>query len=297
MDSRPETTSKTPTVVSNCITGKQCKLIVLHQNVCSLKNKVTELEMLLSTELKHIDILCLTEHWQSDQNISYINISGFRLVSAFCRSSSKHGRSGIHIKDGFVTSEINHFTNICEEKNFEMSLIELPMYKFNIVCIYRSPDGQLHTFLNKLELVIQKLLNKNKILLLCGDWNIDFLREDSDQKDLTDLLLRCNLVNVVKSPTRITSSTKTLLDVIIINKTHYTLPATVIELGLSDHQAQVLPVLNKTRSSANQRVFKRHFRENNIREFKYLLTKETWREVLLDTAFPLEFAHDKKTTK
>ena len=180
------------------------------------------------------------------------------------------------------------------------------------MCIYRSPDGQLDKFLNKLELVIQKLLNKNKKLLLCGDWNIDFLPEDSDQKNLTDLLLTYNLVNTVKSPTRITSSTKTL-DVIIINKTHYSIPATVIELGLSDHQAQVLPVLNKTRSSANQRVLKRHFRENNIREFKYLLTKETWQEVLtetevnakfevfmnlfmhsFDTAFPLELLHEKR---
>jgi exonuclease III len=132
-----------------------------------------------------------------------------------------------------------------------MSIIELPIFKLNIVCIYRLPDGQLDKFLNKLELVIQKLLNKNKTLLLCGDWNIDCLREDNDQKNLTDLQLRYNLVNAVKSPTRITSSTKTLLDIIIINKTHHTIPARVIELGLLDHQAQVLPVLNKTQSSAN----------------------------------------------
>ena len=112
MDSRPETTSKTPIVVSNGIKGKQCKLIVLHQNICSLKNKVTELEVLLSTELNHVDILCLTEHWQSDQNLSCINIGGFRLVRSFCRSSSKHGASGIYVKNGLVTSELDHFKNI-----------------------------------------------------------------------------------------------------------------------------------------------------------------------------------------
>jgi hypothetical protein len=120
-------------------------------------------------------------------------------------------------------------------------------------------------------------------LLFCGDWNIDFLREDGDQKDITDLLLRYNLVNTVKCPTRITTSTNTLIDVIIINKKHYKIPATFIELGLSDYQAQVLPVLNKTRVSVNKRVLKRHFRENNIREFKYLLNKETWQEVLTET--------------
>jgi hypothetical protein len=147
---------------------------------------------------------------------------------------------------GIVTSEINDFTNVCEEKTFEMSLIDLPTYKINIAGIYRSPESQPEQFMKKLELVIQKLLNKSKILILCGDWNIDFLREDNDKKDLMDLLLRYNLENTVKSPTRITPNTKTLLDVIIINKAQYTTPATIVELGLSDHQAQMLPVLNKS---------------------------------------------------
>jgi exonuclease III len=68
------------------------------------------------------------------------------------------------------------------------------------VCIYRSPDGQFKKFLDKLELVIKTLLRKNKNLILCGDWNIDFLHENDNQKDLTDLLLRYNLVNTVRSP-------------------------------------------------------------------------------------------------
>jgi hypothetical protein len=87
---------------------------------------------------------------------------------------------------------------------------------------------------------------KDKNLILCGDWNIDFFREDSNQKDLTDLLLRYNLVNTVQSPTRITKSTSTLIDVIIMNKKYYMEPATIIELGFSYHQVQVLSVLRKT---------------------------------------------------
>jgi hypothetical protein len=75
----------------------------------------------------------------------------------------------------------------------------------------------------------------------------------------------------------------------------------------------VLPVLNKTQVSVNKRVLKRRFRENNIREFKYLLNKETWQEVLTETevntkfevfmnlfmhsfdaAFPLEYTNEKR---
>jgi hypothetical protein len=136
-----------------------------------------------------------------------------------------------------------------------MSLIELPGYKLCIVCIYRSPDGQFDKFLNKLELVTQKSVMKDKILIL-ADWNIDFHHEDSNQKDLTDLLLRNNLVNTVQSPTRITKSTRILIDVIIINKKYYMEPAMVIELGFSYHQAQVLPVLRKNHhASVNRKAF------------------------------------------
>jgi hypothetical protein len=59
---------------------------------------------------------------------------------------------------------------------------------------------------------------KDKILILCGDWNTDFLHEDGNLKDLTDLLLRYNPVNTVQSPTRIRKRTSTLIDVIIKNK-------------------------------------------------------------------------------
>ena len=312
MDGRLTAVS-TPLVITNGKQGKQCNLTILHQNICSIRNKVTELEVLLRTELKDVDILCLTEHWQSAQTIHCINIEGFKLLSSFCRNSSKHGGSSIYIKEGLVTSEINYLTNVCEEKTFEMSLIYLPTFNLNIVCIYRSPESQLEKFMEKLELVIQKLQKNSKILILCGDWNIDFLREDKDKKDLMDLLLRYNLENTVKAPTRITPNTKTLLDVIIINKAHYTTPVTIVELGLSDHQAQMLPVLNTTQNRTNQRTLKRLFSDNNISEFKYLLSKETWQEVFIETevnakyevfmnsfmhsfdiAFPLKLVHEKR---
>jgi len=249
MDSRFDEKNMVLPVVSSDKECKNPKLAVLHQNICSLRKKTTEFKVLLCSELKHVGVICLTEHWQSDHKLNCTNIVDFKLVSAFCRSSIEHGGSGIYVKDGLETKEISYFTGISKENIFEMSLIELPGYKLCIVCIYRSPDGQFDRFLNKLELAIQKLLMKDKSLILYGEWNIDFLHEDSNQKNLTDLMLRYNLVNTVQSPTRITKSTNTLIDVIIINKKYYMEPATVIELGFSDHQAQVLPVLCKNHAS------------------------------------------------
>ena len=66
-------------------------------------------------------------------------------------------------------------------------------------------------------------------------------------------------------------------------------PAAVIELGLSDHKAQVLPVLCTNHANVKRRVLKRHFGDDNIREFKYLLKKVTWQEVFSETEVNAKF--------
>jgi len=103
---------------------------------------------------------------------------------------------------------MSYSSDIREEKIFVMLLRELPGYKLGTVCIYRLQDGQFNKFLNKLELVIQKLLMKDKFLKFCN-CNIDFLHEDCNQKELTELMLKYYLVNTVLSSTRITKSSST----------------------------------------------------------------------------------------
>jgi hypothetical protein len=60
------------------------------------------------------------------------------------------------------------------EKVFEMTIVEFMDFKFNLACVYRSPDGDFYKCLDKLESVICKVQSKGKQLILCGDRNIDF---------------------------------------------------------------------------------------------------------------------------
>jgi exonuclease III len=78
------------------------------------------------------------------------------------------------------------------EKSFELSVTKLIRYAVIIICIYRSPDGKIDTFFNKLELVIQKLMEKHKTLILWGDWNINLFQHSSHTRDLNNLLLQYN---------------------------------------------------------------------------------------------------------
>jgi exonuclease III len=190
-------------------------LNILHQNIRSLWGKCGELEILLETEVTKVEVLCLTEHWLNYHKLQAININHFTLASAFCRGNSDHGGLCILVKKGVTTKELKFVKEIGEGKSFELSAIELVRYAVIIICIYRSPDGKIDTFFNKLELVIQKLMKKHKTLILCGDWNINLLQPSPHTMDLNNLLLRYNLKHTVHVPTRITKTTATLLDVVI----------------------------------------------------------------------------------
>ena len=46
--------------------------------------------------------------------------------------------------------------------------------------------------------MIQKVQARNKRLILCGDWNINFIQESVRLHDVQKLLLLHNLVNTVR---------------------------------------------------------------------------------------------------
>ena len=57
--------------------------------------------------------------------------------------------------------------------------------------------------------------------------------------EVKNLLGSYGLQNIVRFPTRITPKSESLLDVIVINKYYLKLEVSVIDLGFSDHLAQV----------------------------------------------------------
>jgi exonuclease III len=261
--------------------NNKISISILYQNICSLHHKTPELEIWLNTLLNQVNVLCLTEQWLNCQNLINTNIQNFKLVSTFNRKYKTHGGSCIYVKDNIVTKDIDCFTTFGEEINFELSLTELVDFKLYVGCIYRVPNGQFAIFLDKLETMIQKLLSKNKILILCGDWNVDMLHESSNQSELLGLLQRHNLVNTIQSPTKITNNSITLLDLMVINKIWYKSPASVHELGLSYHLAQILSVTSSKPIHTPIKSWRRNFNKNNINKFTKLLEQARWQDVNL----------------
>jgi hypothetical protein len=234
---------------------------------------------MLQSELEEVEVLCLTEHWLKEEYIKLISIDEFKLVSNFSRSESIHGGTCIYVKHYLKTREVNYLNGIGKEKDFEISAVEVLDYKLIVVCVYRSPDGDFSIFLRNLESVIQKVKVRKRWLILCGDWNINFVKESSNLSDVQELLTLYNLVNTVRTPTRVTKNSASLIDVVITDKEIISDVATVIDLGFSDHKAQVLQITVNRRLKKFKVITSRQYTEKRVEEFKYMLSKESWQEV------------------
>ena len=62
-----------------------------------------------------------------------------------------------------------------------------------------------------------------------------------------------------------------------------------MDLGLSDHYAQILSIPISEFSNKPYRIKKRHFSEANVQEFLYLLNQVTWQEVYVEPDISAKF--------
>ena len=186
--------------------NKHFTLSLLNQNFQCIKNKIYELDVMLNDELRDLDIICGTEHWLNEKEINSYPLPNYKISSSFCRSNYKNGGSIIFVKDSIpgkhTEKKLTYYLN--EEKVFEHSVTEFkhPNISLTIACVYRSPDGCLISFLEKLEILLNSLTNKNSQLILCGDFNINFLDSDSSiVSEFRSVIHSFNLGELITSPT------------------------------------------------------------------------------------------------
>ena len=114
--------------------------------------------------------------------------------------------------------------------------------------------------------------------------NINLLQNNSLQKTLLNLLLSNNLLNTVQSPTRVSSNSCSLIDVMIRNKVFYPTSTNVVEMVYSDHFALVMNiVIENFHVPLSEKTKRRVFSKRNIDLFNLRLIREVWDEVYHQT--------------
>jgi hypothetical protein len=266
-------------VMKNC--NNRNKLVIYHQNIRGISSKIDE--FLTSLCSNRPQIICLTEYHLKTEEINNTNMDQYILGTSFCRKQYRCGGVCIYILKSLQFSAIN-LEKYYKEKDFEICGLKLSIqtYNFTIICLYRSPTGDFTHFLTQLEIILNEFYNISNEFILCGDFNIDYIKDSCQKYSLDSLLASFNLFNTVKFPTRISSHSSTQIDNSYLNTYKFDFSVYPFINGLSDHDAQIITLTDISTPILKQSFsLIRKVDKNTIRNFVYLLSYENWEHVFL----------------
>ena len=156
-------------------------------------------------------------------------------------------------------------------------------------CIYKHHTISPKDFTELMATLLSKISKEKKPCYLAGDFNMNLFQLDtkSDIGHYFDVITEKNFTPLITSPTRITSSTKTLIDNILYNEFSNNIISGNLLVGISDHipQFALIPTnLSKTSKNNAKPAIKyaRKYKRINTDIFNQDLDKIDWNPGRLD---------------
>ena len=220
-----------PALHNNLKYGKN-NLKIAHLNVHCLEPKTDQIQHYLCKY--DIDILALSETFLND-NItdSHVSIDGYKLFRKD-RVDRIGGGVAFYVRNGIEVTPEDTLNNSQIEALF-LSLKCPTRSPFIICCMYRPPNSSSVYYDQMLEL-IDASLNITEDIILMGDLNFNYVLDESLSKNPVHYIESLyNLHQLVTSPTRVTPTTSTTLDLILTSMPDNHPSTNVIKIALSDH--------------------------------------------------------------
>lgn len=267
-------------------------------NITSLVKHIEELRIFLHDHT--FDILCINETRLDDTiHNDEVKIIGYELV----RKDRNRNGGGVAI---FIRNAIPYIERReLIPDNVEAICLEIKKSKSKPVLIstwYRPPDSSID-LLDRFEKFLQKADDEQKELIITGDLNCNLLAMEGNAHTikLTDLFDVYQLQQHIKSPTRVTNKTSTLLDLILTKIDDLkTIDSGVIHLGISDHSLVYICRKISIPREKPKIVETRQFKNFNITQFQHDLREalntlhdsytdpntafHDWKEIFLEIA-------------
>lgn len=149
-----------------------------------------------------------------------------------------------------------------------------------VILVYRPPNGDYNNFIIILSEILETIC-RNKLVLLAGDFNVNFFDKSPMKVNLINLLTSFNLCQTINEATRVTAFSSTCIDNIFINLDSELFSTKVLKTSLSDHYGQFIKInINSNIITDNDKILRRNFSKENIKGFSQHLQEETWISVL-----------------
>jgi Reverse transcriptase (RNA-dependent DNA polymerase) len=221
----------------------------------------------------------MTEHWQKQEALDVIKIMNFKLASSYCRKIATHGGSVIYIRNDLECNKLVEIEDLSVEGCIEISAIELLSPQVIIVCIYRPPSGDFDLFADKLEVIMNHLLDLNKPLYMGGDFNLNQLEPDVNVIEFNDILISYGCIPLVLEPTRIAKNSATCIDNVIVREGQEC-SVSLINSFFTDHYGihVSIPLVNITPENCYE-LKRVYLNDKRKQKLKNSLLLETWNDV------------------
>ncbi|XP_065674721.1 uncharacterized protein LOC136091287 [Hydra vulgaris] len=273
------------------IINDDCSFLVLHISIRSMQQNFEKLKEFLNIINYTFDVIALSETWHDFENSlelnSTFNLPSYKLISQTRGTGKKVGGLGLYIskKHDFKVKNILCFSN----DNYESLFIEVVNKKFRnilIGCVYRPPSGKIKSFQTFIKNPIEKIKKEKKTLYVIGDMNLDSLTfsKSPKTKSFFDMLLKFDVLSAINKPTRVSKTSATAIDNILINNyLEMEFETGIFMTDVSDHFPIFIKVRNlKAMSDCEPKVInlkKRNLKTSNTNELSIRLKQETWSNV------------------
>ena len=254
---------------------------IFHSNVNGYVSHIDNLQEFFVHSNTDFDVICISE--TSLQNEATIpqnaKLSNYNNPFTTNTLTSKGGVA-IFTKNNHEAFERDDL-KVCTPE-FEAVWIEIKIKgskSIVIGCTYRHPHYyNIEDFSNYINKSLIKLNKENKEVYVTGDFNIDLLKYETNTKyrEFYNLMTSNGFLPLIIQPTRITETTKSLIDNIYTNEYMNDNESGNILLEIADHLIQFVSVQKHTTKLTKDTYYKRNHTNWNEEHFIDDLSIQNW---------------------
>ena len=216
-----------------------------HLNVRSLLPKIDQIKYILYNT--QFDVLCLNETWLDDTIGQFeFDVDGYVTVN---KPRNRHGGGVlIYVRKGIGFKRRHDL----EPSDLECIWLQLHIHKKDILlCSMYRPPSKGSEYFDKMLDTIEVAGMEGKMIVIAGDLNINYCPDDS-RNLLYYIECANNLSQLVSDYTRVTGTSKTIIDVILSSHPNLHSCTEVVKLALSDHYMVYTVIVNGAVNVNNQ---------------------------------------------
>ncbi|XP_065642723.1 uncharacterized protein LOC136074345 [Hydra vulgaris] len=255
--------------------------LYLHLNIGTLPFHIDDLHSLISslTSLPIVFGISESKLQINDSSITDININGYTIEH--CPTEAKKGGALLYLQSN-INYNVRQDLTVYVPNYLESVFVEIVNpFKKNIIigCIYRHPSLNPKEFLSDhFNPLLEKLSSENKQVVITGDFNMDLLNynESNIISDYLDSLCSYSFFPTIIQPTRITCTSKTIIDNIFLNFQTPNLISGNLTISILDHLAQFVCIPNTPPKNKKVITTKRSFRNFDNNKFIQAVSDINW---------------------